>query len=202
MTADMTVDSHGGSRPVPDPTLLTTEALMREVAALKELLNLRLGSEAEARRSDIASALASVEMHSRVCGEKFVGLDRELHLKEQRRIEQKADTKLAVDAALQAAKEAFREQSASSALAIAKSENATNEQLKQLNVTFTTALHGVDRTINDLKDRVSKVEQIQAAQAGRGQGVQQSWGVLIGSIAAVAGVFGIIMVIIELAIPR
>lgn len=135
---------NGGSHPTPDPTVLTTEALTREVNALKSLLELRIDGEADARKAADTSLQDLKE--------------RELVLIERQRVEQKDDTKAAVDAALAAAKEAVKEQTIASGLSINKSENATNEQLKQLNVTFTTAVEGVNRTISDLKERVSNVE--------------------------------------------
>ena len=175
MTEAMT--QNGGSRPVPDPTVLTTEALKREVGALNALGKLRIESESDARK---AADLAIQE-----------GTEREMHLIERQRVEQKKDTKDAVDAALAAAKEAVKEQTTASGVSIAKSENATNEQIKSLNATFTTALAGVERTINDWKDRVNHVEQTiathQAQQSGAGEGKEQNQGlvfnVLMGMVA-------------------
>ena len=105
---------------------------------------------------------------------------------------------MAVDAAFQAAKEAVHEQTTESSLSIAKSETATNEQLKQLNVTLTTALKGVDRTIGDLKDRISRYEAMHAAQQGKGAGMQQSWAILIAAIGGLAGIVGIIVALLAM----
>lgn len=69
-------------RPVPDPTLLTTQALYREVATLRELIEEKI--------------LATDQLVS----EKFASVDRQLDLVERQRVEQKSDTKAAVDAAL------------------------------------------------------------------------------------------------------
>ena len=44
--------------------------------------------------------------------------------------------------------------------AITKSETATSEQLKQMNVTFTTAVQGISGPISDLKDRVTALESV------------------------------------------
>jgi len=131
-----------GSRPVPDPTELTTEALHREIGALKELM---------------VAELAGVE---KITGERFASVNKQLQLVETQRVEQKKDTKDAVDAALTAQKEAVREQTTASERAIAKSEASTKEQLNQLTATFTTAIGGVTDTLNDLKDRVGRVEAV------------------------------------------
>lgn len=180
----MSRDSDGGSRPVPDPTVLTTEALMREVASLKELLELRISNESAARYSAIQN------------------LSMRMDLTEQQRVELKRDTKNAVDAAFAAAKEAVREQTTASALSIAKSEGATNEQLRQLSTTFTTAVDGVTRNLDDAKDRINKLEQMQAKLAGKGIGQEKSWGMLLGSIAATGTLVGIVVVIIEVFITH
>lgn len=131
-------------RQTPDPTVLTTEALTREVNALKALLELRIESEATAR--------IGADVSARVLSE------REQELAERQRVEQKSDAAASLAAALAAAKEAVREEKIASGLSISKSENATNEQLKGLNVTFTTVIEGVNRSVTDLKERVSNVE--------------------------------------------
>ena len=206
----------GGSRPVPDPTLLTTEALMREVASLEKLLELRIHSEAEARKVDIAAEIIArlaqgetmqshIDLQMDIRKEKFEAIAQRFDAVEQRfrqnerqRVEQKDDVKAAVDAALSAQKEAVKEQTAASGLSIAKSENATNEQIKQLNATFTIAINGVQSTIDDAKERIGKTENQLAAIQGAGKGKEQSWGVLVGAIGGISGIIGIIIAIIVL----
>lgn len=70
----------GNSRPVPDPTLLTTAALMREVAGID------------------ARLMAAKEL----VDEQFKCVKQQFDTAEQQRKEQKADTQAAVDAALTA----------------------------------------------------------------------------------------------------
>lgn len=77
MTTPANPADQQGSRPVPDPTILTTEALTREIAHVKELF-----------------------------GEKFLSVAKQLENAEEQRREQKADTAKAIDAALQAQGEA------------------------------------------------------------------------------------------------
>ena len=125
-----------------DPTDLTTKQLHREISTLRELFEMEAKWEEKLR----TERLGSVQ-------ERFV-------LIEMARIEQKADTKAAVDAALTAQKEAVKEQTTASERAIAKSENATSKQLEALDSTFSAALKGVIDLLNDTKDRVSKVESM------------------------------------------
>lgn len=162
-------------RSQPDPTVLTTEALTREVNALKSLLELRIDSEAESRTSADVAASAKIE--------------KELHLIERHRVEQKADASVSLAAALSAAKEAVGLNTLSFEKSINKSEAATNEQLKGLNVTFTTAIEGVNRTISDLKERVSNGEG-----HGRGTDAMAPW-----VFAIIASVVAVVSVIIQLS---
>lgn len=121
------------SRPIPDPTVLTTEALHREVNALQVLLR--------------------IEMHA--LKEFFT---EKLQTMEEYRIEQKNDTKAAVDAALQAAKEAVKEQTLSSDRAISKSEAGTSKQIDQQGLLINTATSGLNDKIDDIKQRITTIE--------------------------------------------
>lgn len=190
----------GGSTPKPDPTVLTTEALLREISALRTLIDQRISAtealfetkillgreggmalketlqqqisglkefhitDMDGLRTYIESRiLASVQL-SKEMGElrdqKFITVQTQFDLIERQRLENKADTKAAVDAALAAAKEAVKEQTTASDRAITKSETATSEQLKQMNVTFTTAIQGINQPISDLRDRVISLESM------------------------------------------
>jgi len=170
-------------RPVPDPTELTTRALYREVAALRELIEERISS---------ADGLVI---------EKFLSVDRQLDLVERQRVEQKSDTKAAVDAALTAQKEAVREQTLASEKAIQKSETSTTKQLEQITVTFGTALSGLTTQLDDVKARVVTIEALKAggqekvfdqrqtvSNAGAVIGILVGIVTLVGILAA-AGVF-------------
>jgi hypothetical protein len=155
------------SAPVPDPTALTTEQLLREIDRTKELVEALLaGKEA-------------------LTAERFLSVARQLDLVEQQRVEQKSDTKSAVDAALTAQKEAVREQTTASERSIAKSEAATTKQLEQLSATFTTAIKGVTDALQDLKDRITRVESLK--QGGKDT--------IIG-IYAFAGFLGSVLILV------
>lgn len=195
---NMQTDDKGGSTPRPDPTVLTTEALRREVAALKELINSNMFS-AQAlsdskfdqfrveidnmkayRDSKIADLRTELMRAEEILGEKidslrddlgrtetlrnekFKAVQLQFELSEQHRIEQKHDTQAAVDAALAAAKEAVNAQTVASDRSITKSETATSEQLKQMNVTTTTAIAGINLIIDDVKERINRIEAIRS----------------------------------------
>jgi type VI protein secretion system component VasK len=142
----MTNDERG-SRPVPDPTVLTTQQLYREIEAAREMTETLIDGLRE------------------ILDEKFSSVDRQLQLVEQQRVEQKSDTKAAVDAALTAQKEAVKEQTTASERAIAKSEASTTKQLEQLSETFATSLRAMGDKVDDLKDRLTVTEALK--QGGR-----------------------------------
>jgi hypothetical protein len=180
--------------PVPDPSKLTTDQLHNEISNLKELLLSRINS-IEHAISNMPVEVEKLIVHLKeIVTERFRSVERQLSQVEEQRVEQKLDTKAAVDAALTAQKEAVKEQTLASGLSIAKSEMATSEQLKQLNVTFTTAITGVLSSLNDLKERVGRIESIKQGGKEALFAVYALAGfiltlLVIGGILAAAGVF-------------
>jgi len=181
----------------PDPTALTTEALSREVKALKDLLTLRFEELERVCLDGDATLKNTTELLRDLTDEKFDAVAREMHLVENQRIEQKQDAMASLAAALAAAKEAVKEQTTASGLSIAKSENATNEQLKQLTATFNTAIEGVNRSINDIKERVGKIESSisshVAGQAGEGQGEERNQGLVFNIIMGLVAIGSLVI---------
>jgi hypothetical protein len=161
--------------PRPDPTDLTTQALMREVTGLKALLKMQMQSMDD------------------LMDQKFMAVDKEFLLIESRRVEQKQDTKAALDAALAAAKEAVSEQTIASEKAINKSESATDKRIDQLGEKFDTAFDGQRRDIDDVKQRIAIVEAIKLGSTEAKQTISTNMGLLIAvvglllSILLVAG---------------
>lgn len=184
MTADM-VNSE--TRTVPDPSTLTTDQLLREITNLRSYIDSALDN----LRDYINVALVTGK---ELTEEKLSSVGTQFGLVERGRVEQKNDTKAAVDAALAAAKEAVKEQTTAFGLATAKSETATAEQLKQLTVTFTTAINGVTAVITDTKTRVERLENF---KQGNKEGITAIYAfiaflvslVILGTILSTAGVF-------------
>jgi hypothetical protein len=96
---------------------------------------------------------------------------------------------VAVDAALQAAKEAVGEQNKSSALAIAKSETSTVKQIDQLGAQLAAQTKNFDDKIADLKDRLNRVEGKGERIEGHSGGLKDAWGVVVGLIAIAIALF-------------
>jgi len=157
--------------PRPDPTRLTTEALMREIAALKELVGASIAGVKELHTYDVAGLRDSIrerftrfeeelERSDALRNEKFRSIETQLKMMERYRLENKEDTRAAVDAALSAAEKAVREQNLANDRSITKSETAVTEQLKQLNLTFSTAIDGIRRELSALTTKVTSLESV------------------------------------------
>jgi hypothetical protein len=235
-----------GSTPIPDPTLLTTAALTREIASLKELVSTRLDAmdkaqalfEANLNRvpSETDKAIAHLQslhetrieaakqvLETRLDGmdtaikliqalsdklplridekinslhgvhdEKFNSIQTQFRERDVRTEQSSKDSKVAVDAALQAAKEAVGEQNKSSALAIAKSEASTTKQIDQLGQLIQSGATAVNDKFTDVKDRVTRLE---GSSEGKGASdshhqAQNNWAIAL-LVTIILGIFGI-----------
>jgi hypothetical protein len=142
------------TKPNPDPTALTTDALHREIAMLKELL--------EERRAGSKEVFALLQGHidaiPRIVDEKINNL-RLLHeekfesigtqfVERDTRTDQRAgDTKLAVDAAFAAAKETA-----------GKSEFGFTKQIDAMADLIESKAENAESKISDIKDRLTAIE--------------------------------------------
>ena len=144
----------GGSRPVPDPTLLTTQQLIREMGSLRELLETRLDAMDKATELNksatdkvpcmIKDAVSQLEARQ---NEKFISIDKQFFERDIRADKIALLGKEAIAAALQAAKELVGSQSESFTAANAKTEQNFTKQLDQIG----------DR-VTDLKERLDRGE--------------------------------------------
>jgi hypothetical protein len=182
--------------PIPDPSDLTTEALHREIYALRELLEVKLGANQDAIKGSkeiIETRLGGMdkailllqegadrvpswvdekiialkEVHetrfdalSATHTEKFSSIQTQFKERDTRAEQSGKDSKTAVDAALQAAKEAVGEQNKSNATSIAKSEATTSKQIEQLGNLITAMTKAAEDKIADVKERLTRIESI------------------------------------------
>lgn len=210
-----------GITPVPDPSILTTQNLLREIAGLRELLSQRVESIEKAVSvahenlvrvpTDTDRAIGhlgevineqfeTVNERFKTVAERFSGIATQF-VERDTRVEQSA-TKgdQALSAALQAAKELVGNQNASFVASIAKSDAATKEQFASLVLTITTGAQATNDKIDDLKGRLTLIE-------GQARGVSTAvvaqhattfnsaniWGIVLGIIGTVALVGSFIM---------
>jgi hypothetical protein len=218
----------GDVRPVPDPTKLTTEQLNREITslrdatvaaqiALREILTTRmdgndraiqlLQAHADKLPEWVNEKIAALTV---VTHEKFSSIQTQFTERDVRTEQAAGAVKIAVDAALQAQKEAVGEQNKSSSTAISKSELATTKQIDQLSVLIQTMTKAFDDKIGDVKDRLVRIEgkdaatdpQSQAliaevhantarlsANAGQTTGFEKGWGYLVGAVGLVLALY-------------
>jgi hypothetical protein len=169
--------------PVPDPTVLTTAQLDRAVqflegniraletrfmdrfAALdreREILRLEFTrvptmviEQVEHLKDYLTEAIAK---HSDVTDEKFASVNRQFIERDVRTEQAAIATKIAVDAALQAQKEAAGAQNESNAAAITKSEAATVKQIDGIMALLNSNMTATNDKIADLKGRLDRGE--------------------------------------------
>jgi len=160
---DPLVSPAKNGRPDPDPTLLTTQALFREIAQLRELFNTKIDTITHTVEASLENATNARTGIREILNQRIDALsalfESKLDLIERQRVEQKSDTAAAVQAALSAAKEAVKEQTNASERSIAKSEAATSKQLEAQQVTTASAAGELRRSIDDLKERIAEVDR-------------------------------------------
>ena len=152
----------GDLRPIPDPTILTTQQLTIAIASLKELTETRI----EALEKQISERFSRGDERFKAIGVQFT----------ERDIRNEQATRLTQDSfstALQSFRDLVNEQTRSSSVAIAKAEAATDKQLS-----------GLDGKISDLKDRLTIIE-------GKSLGQSGLFAMMIGGVSLVLGIIAI-----------
>jgi chromosome segregation ATPase len=205
MATDRDKDN-SGSRPVPDPTLLTTQQLLREVAQLRTEFAEQIGSVQtilETRLNGMDKAIELLQatadrfparmdekIHAAigVHDEKFDSIAKQFTERDVRSDSQKRDGKDALDAALAAQKEAAEKQATTFGLSVAKSEAATDKRIDQMSQLIQTNSQGLDGKITDLKERLTRIE-------GKGEGAGGAMYYVLAALGALVGVSGFIFAV-------
>lgn len=178
-----------------DPTSLTTAALMREVAGLKELVGTRLDAmdkaiallQAQADRSPSIDVVdKSVKHLDDLIIEKFLGVEKQFVERDKRTEQLSLADKTAIAAALSAQKEAVVAQNESNTKASDKMEMSFSKLIEQTQALLTAQKAASDDKIDDLKGRLMLIE-------GSSKGTDQTWAYLF-AVAAflMAGVWLIV----------
>src|SRR4029453_13176883 len=165
-STDEALYSGKGSTPVPDPTVLTTAALAQAISFLREILEARIDGQQhvfEARLDAMDKAIKLLqEIADKLPGnmgmkvdnlrslhdEKFRSIQTQFAERDVRAERESKDNKIAVDAALQAAKDLGGKRQEAADKAIDKSELATIKQMDQLNTIMATNTKTLDDRIN------------------------------------------------------
>lgn len=187
----------GGSRPIPDPTLLTTQQLLRELHTLREILEARMEGMDRAQAmlqalvdrvpTDVAMKIGQLR---ELVEEKFRGVHTQLAERDARLTQDRATARAALDTALQAAKELLAEQYRAAGTAVNKSEAAISKQIDQQATQMATTTNAMESKITDLKDRLTRIE-------GRGSGFTASWGIAVALVGMLLGIGGILLAVMQ-----
>lgn len=178
-------------RPDPDPTILTTQQLQREVASLKELFITRLDAMDKAVAllqafADKQPTIAVVDTDLRALGklmeEKFASVQMQLIEREKRTTQITTDGKLALSAALD-----------SQDKAVSKSEANFVKQIDTLGGQLGLMSKNLDDKINDIKDRFNGLAGLQTRGEGRTEGINFVWVVIAGVIGALVPATGLLI---------
>jgi hypothetical protein len=200
-------------RPVPDPTLLTTQQLTREIGSLKEVLVTRLDGMDKAivvLNATREKMPAEIDSHIHqlrdlilekfeTVQERFTNIQTQFRERDVR-VEQTArDTKLAVDAAFQAAEKTGIKQTEAFTLSIAKSEGVTSKQIDAQGLLISSMTAGLSGQINEVKERLTRMESENLGQANAANSRQASTSSNVGIIGLiVVGIIGVASIIVTL----
>jgi len=186
--------------PTPDPTILTTEVLVRAVGAERDYVNGRV--------EVVKGSLDGIDVATRLLNETVnrtpADIQREItHLRELMQVEfasvakqfkerdtrserESRDNKLAVDAAFAAQEKHEKAAAESSGEAIRKSEATTNETIK---TNAELAITKIDALAKELNALTLTVQGITSVKQG-GQETRAAMYAVVGFIAALLGIFG------------
>jgi hypothetical protein len=196
----------------PDPTVLTTENLRREIGNLKDLIESRLAANdtaialvresANKFREDHVKliweangqlhALVSAELDklASVTTERFTGVAAQFSERDTRTDQRAGDTKLAVDAAFAAAKEAT-----------AKIEAGFTKQIDAMSSLIDTKTGNLASSLGDLKERIvtidARTQGMSAAKQESRNEVADSRGFIFGIVGTVISVGTLIAIVIS-----
>lgn len=187
-----------------DMRAMSTAQLTNAVTALEKLFDQRVGAiekAVEVAHANLVrvptevdkavghlSALISEKLA--IHAEKFSSVQTQFQERDIRTEQTARDSKVAVDAALQAAKEAVGKQQEASDRAIAKSEAAVTKQIDQIVVLIQTNNVSTDGKIIDLKERLT-------LWAGKSEGLSAGWAILIGVVGIIGALAGIVAVVMS-----
>jgi hypothetical protein len=190
--------------PAPDPTLLTTEQLARGLTNLRELLEARIHAVEESARhryEDLRRVPTDTDRqvsHLReLLIEKFNSVQKQFDERDIRSQASEDAAKVAVNAALQAQKEAAAAQNDSNAAAITKSEGATIKQIDGILALLGSNTTGTNDKIFAINSRLDRGEGFnKGGHDTRAEGRMATGAVVavisvaIMAISVAAGLFG------------
>jgi hypothetical protein len=188
--------------PVPDPTVLTTEQLVRALAQQEKFfLSVIDGIKIRLDAGDKAITLlqettdrqpqrteAAVNQLKSLADEKFMGVQQQFEERDVRTEQLASATEKAVVNALAAQDKSVTDKAQSAAEAIAKSEASTAKQIDGLSALIAQGNNATNSKIDDLKARVQAIESRSEGPSIQKEDTAGNWGLVFGAVGMVIGV--------------
>jgi hypothetical protein len=189
-------------RPVPDPTVLTTQQLQREIAMSREFVEARISGfkeVLETRLDGMDKAIRLLESQTDefplnvdktvvqlkgLVDEKFQSVEKQFVERDTRTEATQRDNKVAIDAALKAAGDIVAQWNLSNTKAIDKSELSFTKQIDQIGILISTLGKNLDEKINLATLRIAAIESIK-------KGGSDTLVVLFAGLGALVGIAGV-----------
>jgi len=185
-------DSLQSNIPIPDPSLLTTEQLRRELAALREILEARMAgmdkthSLLEQQVQQAVSVRQGELLHLKeLHNERFRSVEKQFVERDERSKAAEQAAQVAVGAALQAQKEAAIAQNQSNTSAIAKAESATVKQIDGILALLDSNTKAIDDKIVVINGRLDRGEGSQQADYRHTNETRLNIGAIMGVIGGI-----------------
>lgn len=197
--------------PVPDPTLMTTQQLQREVGAAREVMQSRIDAlkdivvrNAETLAKQPGDFDQKIAFLAKLYDEKFGSIatrfiDRDVRSDHTRLSTEAAivSARQAIEAAMLSAKEQNIEQNKANSVAVAKSEAATIKQIDQQGTIIATTTKALDDKISDVKERLTLIEGTMSGVSATKTDTTMSAGVFTAVVAACISAAGVVVLIVS-----
>lgn len=178
-----------GNIPLPDPTVLTTEALHREIGILKETIE----GQIKAIKDSIA---AETKANADLVREQFQGIQTQFDLIEKAADKLATADKTALAAALQAQKEAAAQTYANIVAVIEKSEGGFTKQIDAIAEIIASSTKGLEDKITAMTSRLDRGDgRVSGAGDQKTEG-RASLGTLIAVVTVGIAVLAIIVTVV------
>lgn len=186
----------------PDPSNATTQMILREIGALKELQAaqkelfeqriMAIDKAVDLAHDDfvrgptnlereISTVMKVFDTKLEIRDERFDSVEAQFIERDQRFHQGSTDNKAAVDAALQAAKES-----------VSKSEMGFTKQIEQQGVMIHTVKSELEKRIEDVKERVTEMAASRTGGLEVRKESRESMGAMVAIASAVAGFVAVI----------
>lgn len=166
----------GGSRPIPDPTVLTAALVDKATSALREILEARISGDREVITTRLAGMDEAIKLLQTILDrrsgetdvkighlqalheEKFRGLEVRILERDDNVTQAKADAKVGIDAALASAEKLVGQSNDSFKELFEKAERSTEKLLDKQDENQKNSAGALEDKIAGLKERLDRIE--------------------------------------------